>query len=94
MKDIYGFLLFIRSVLNTPMEDMVELEDEATNNWVPILEGQAKEIKSLSNEVKEMKAENKIRRLQDSYRFAEIAEAEDYKLNVANSNRVMITGNY
>lgn len=72
----------------------MELEDEATNNWVPILEGQAKEIKSLSNEVKEMKAENKIRRLQDSYRFAEIAEAEDYKLNVANSNRVMITGNY
>ncbi len=75
------------------MDDIVEIEDSTEEQKIPSLEEQALELKSLSSEVKEMKAETKIRRLQDSYRFAEIAEADDYKLNVANSNRVMITGN-
>jgi hypothetical protein len=59
---------------------------------VPSLAEQAKKLNNLTCELKEFKGTVAKRNLQDSYRFAEIAEYEDYKLNVANSNRVMITG--
>ncbi len=61
---------------------------------VPSLAEQAKKLNSLTCELKEFKGTVAKRNLQDSYRFAEIAEYEDYKLNVANSNRVMITGTW
>jgi hypothetical protein len=53
---------------------------------------QARELRNLSSEFREFKSDCVIRRQQDSYRFAEIAENEDYKLNQANSNRVMVAG--
>ncbi len=60
---------------------------------VPSLKQQATDLKNLSFELKEFKGTVAKRNLQDSYRFAEIAEYEDYKLNVANTCRVMVTGN-
>ncbi len=59
---------------------------------MPSLSQQAKDLKNLSFELKEFKGTVAKRNLQDSYRFAEIAEYEDYKLNVANTSRVMVTG--
>ncbi len=59
---------------------------------MPSLQEQAKELRNLSSEFKEFKTECVTRRLQDSYRFAEIAENEDYKMNMANMNRVMVAG--
>ncbi len=59
---------------------------------VPSLAQQARDLKNLSFELKEFKGTVAKRNLQDAYRFAEIAEYEDYKLNVANSCRVMVTG--
>jgi hypothetical protein len=59
---------------------------------VPSLQEQARELRNLSSEFKEFKTECVTRRLQDSYRFAEIAENEDYKMNMANMNRVMVAG--
>lgn len=53
---------------------------------------QAQELRRLSDELATFKSDYQKRKLQDTYRFAEIAEAEDYKLNLSNSNRVMITG--
>ncbi len=60
---------------------------------VPSLVEQASELRNLSSEFKEFKSDCVTRRMQDSYRFAEIAENEDYKLNAANTNRVMVAGN-
>lgn len=59
---------------------------------VPGLVQQAQELRRLSDEFAVLKADYAKCKLQDTYRFAELAEAEDYKLNLANSNRVMITG--
>lgn len=56
------------------------------------LEEQSQELRRLSAELKDFKVVYTKRVLQDSYRFAEMAEAEDYKMNLANSDRVMITG--
>ena len=53
---------------------------------------QAAELKRLSDDFKTFKETYGVRRLQDSYRFAEIAENEDYKTNLASSNRVMVNG--
>lgn len=53
---------------------------------VPTLGEQAMELRRLSDEFKGFRAEYAERKKQDTYRFAEIAENEDY-------NRVMITGN-
>ncbi len=60
---------------------------------VPSLIEQARELRNLSSEFKEFRSDCVTRRMQDSYRFAEIAENEDYKLNAANTNRVMVAGN-
>ncbi len=49
-------------------------------------------LKKLSTDINELKEDYGIRKKQDSYHFAEIAKNEDYKLNLANANRVMITG--
>lgn len=59
---------------------------------VPSLHEQARELKRLSSDLTDFKEVYSKRLKQDTYRFAEIAEQEDYKLNVANSNRVMIVG--
>lgn len=59
---------------------------------VPGLVQQAQELRRLSSEFATLKEDYTKRKQQDTYRFAELAEAEDYKLNLANSNRVMITG--
>ena len=53
---------------------------------------QAEELLHLSEDFKEFKATYNIRKQQDSYRFAEIAENEDYKINLASSNRIMVNG--
>ena len=53
---------------------------------------QAAELKRLSDDFKDFKETYGVRKLQDSYCFAEIAENEDYKTNLASSNRVMVTG--
>ena len=54
---------------------------------------QAKAIKRLSGDLDDFKVKVAKRNLQDAYRLAEIAEQEDYKINMANADRVMITGN-
>ena len=59
---------------------------------MPTLEEQAKELRQLSTEFHDFKKVCKKRSLQDTYRFAEIAEADDFKYNMSNSNRVMING--
>ena len=59
---------------------------------VPTLQETAQELRRLSSEVTEFKGVYATRVKQDTYRFAEIAESEDYKINLANSNRVMIVG--
>ncbi len=59
---------------------------------MPTLAEQAKELKRLSGDLTDFKTAVAKRTLQDSYRFAEIAEAEDFKINSANSDRVMVTG--
>lgn len=56
-------------------------------------EQQAQDLRQLKTEFGDLKEELRKRKLLDSYRFAEIAENEDFKLNTANSNRVMVTGN-
>jgi hypothetical protein len=57
------------------------------------LKEQSCELRRLSSELTDFKCEYKKRTLQDSYRFAELAEVEEFKTNAANSNRVMIVGN-
>jgi hypothetical protein len=53
---------------------------------------QSEELRRLSNDFRSFKESYDIRKQQDTYRFAEIAEHEDFKINQANSNRVMVTG--
>jgi hypothetical protein len=57
------------------------------------LREQSKELRRLSSELTDFKCVYKKRTLQDSYRFAELAEVDEFKTNTANSNRVMIVGN-
>ena len=59
---------------------------------MPLIQEQAKELKQLSLELHDFKEEYVARKSQDTYRFAEIAENEDFKLNNANLNRVLVTG--
>ncbi len=59
---------------------------------LPRLEEQEKSLKQLSEDLKSFKEDYTTRKAQDSYRFAEIAENEDFKLNTANTNRVLVTG--
>jgi hypothetical protein len=59
---------------------------------LPRLEEQEKGLRKLSDDLKTFKDDYTTRKTQDSYRFAEIAENEDFKLNNANTNRVLITG--
>ncbi len=60
---------------------------------VMTLKEQSVELRRLSSELTDFKCEYKKRTLQDSYRFAELAEVDEFKTNTANSNRVMIVGN-
>jgi hypothetical protein len=53
---------------------------------------QAEELRRLSSDFRSFKESYDVRKQQDTYRFAEIAEHEDFKINQANCNRVMITG--
>ncbi len=46
----------------------------------------------MSSDFKSFKESYDVRKQQDTYRFAKIAEHEDFKINQANCNRVMITG--
>ena len=59
---------------------------------MPTLEEQAKDLKQLTTEFREFKEVCKKRTLQDNYRFAEIAEADDFKYNLSNADRVMVNG--
>jgi len=56
------------------------------------LREQAVAVRRLSTELLDFKCVYKKRTLQDSYRFAELAEVEEYKTNLANANKVMIVG--
>ncbi len=56
------------------------------------LSRQSEELRRLSNDFKSFKETYSVRLQQDTYRFAEIAENEDFKMNQANCNRVMVTG--
>ena len=59
---------------------------------VPTLEEQARDLKQLKTEFKDFKEVCKKRTLQDNYRFAEISEADDFKYNLSNADRVIING--
>ena len=59
---------------------------------MPTLEEQAKELKRLSTDFNDFKKVCQKRTLQDTYRFAEIAEADDWKYNLNQSDRVMVNG--
>jgi|LakMenE18May11ns_1017448.scaffolds.fasta_scaffold9406271_2 hypothetical protein len=56
------------------------------------LQEQSNELRRLSTELTDFKCVYKKRTMQDSYRFAELAEVDEFKTNTANSNRVMIVG--
>ena len=61
---------------------------------VPTLAETAKELKKLSNEFHDFKTVCTKKSLQDTYQFAEISEADDWKYNLENANRVMVNGVY
>ncbi len=74
---------------STPQQQSLE---EEQSDAIPTLHDQAKELKRLSTDLSDFKEVYSKRLKQDTYRFAEIAEAEDFKINMANANRVMIVG--
>jgi hypothetical protein len=53
---------------------------------------QTQNLRSLTKELLEFKSDYEARKKQDTYRFAEIAEVEDFKTNSANTTRIFITG--
>ncbi len=60
---------------------------------LPRLEEQEKGFKQLTEDLKTFKEDYTTRKTQDSFRFAEIAENEDFKVNTANTNCALVTGN-
>ncbi len=56
------------------------------------VELQAQNLRSLTKELFEFKHDYEARKKQDTYRFAEIAEVDDFKTNNANITKILITG--